>query len=643
MRNDGWAMALLLGAAAAACGGSTAAANGQGTIEGWVCLGPYGTPSAGALVTAQINGQVRSTTAGQDGSFTLTGVAAGDGVLVVTNRAVQEKQRVNVGDGGHLQVGAPCQFAPASLQVRLCVDGSLQPEVATEVTLAYLDFGGASPAARAAVTLADGRVSFSDLVPGRYRLAALNFAATLEVPPGNPMSYDEPGCHDPALFGIVTGRICDPTDGAPVSGIPVSLTIDNEPKRNTATDDDGLYWFYNVPPGTHTLAVEPPLQPATTVPVVVQAGQSEEVSSPCSDPNIPNPATLVGTACVGVTGAHPLAGASVEVDYSPGVVSATAGLDGDFSLANLPAGTPTVTIRRGSWFTSFQVTLVENQTLDIGMTRCVGAGTRVAVVVGPYDNLVSPFLDLDLPIRRDASGAILDANGVVDLIDGAIPANAWVDDFAANLANLEAYDIIILSSGLNLARLFETDPCGLPPANDASCAGLPGVVALENLEAYLNAGGALYVSDWAYDVMRRQFPQYINFYDNDFIRLRALCGHAPHAPTASIVDESLALLLGGGTAVITYETDYAYWAVIAGASAQPNPYLKIFLVADVPAYTYINVTDEYCKGNAGIVVGSPLLVATPVGTGGGRVVFSTFRYTTAGDNAEIIRQVLLEL
>ncbi|MEE8410718.1 MAG: carboxypeptidase regulatory-like domain-containing protein, partial [Myxococcota bacterium] len=627
-----------------------------GSVSGRICNPLDGAPVADVPLKLVVQDEPdRERTTDANGRFRFDGVTPGTHTLTISPPLqIPTDLTVSVTAGETTTIPSACTAADTGSISGIACD----PLAGTPLSGLNVQLDVSGEPSRHVATNSGGFYRFIDVPAGTHTLtipfpSSEPKVVTVTVVVSEESSVPSPECN-PSSFGTVTGRICNPADQNPVADVPVDIDVTGESApRSTTTDSDGRFGFDMVPPGDHQVTVRPPMQTPVSVNVTVTAGQETQIPTPtCGSGPIPDPATLTGTTCVGITSFHALAGATIEVDFNPGIVQTMSGTDGTYSISNLAAGNADVTISRGSWSTTFPVTLVENQTLDLGMTDCVGPGTRVAVVTGPDDDLVSPFTDLGLPVRQDASGAIVNPSGVVDVIDGgdagdASSSDEWVDSFFANLSLLQSYDMIFLSSGLKLVRLFETDApiaCGLPPSNTPECAGMPGVVALENLEAYLNGGGAVYVSDWAYDIVRRQFPQYINFYANDFMAKKALCGAAPNNANALVLDENLALVLGGANVTIVYENLFAFWAVVETATSQPNSYFKPFLIADVPVYQYRQVTDATCDSTlVTILANSPLIAATPVGSNGGRVIFSSFRYLAAGDNAAIIQQILLEL
>jgi N-acetylneuraminic acid mutarotase len=82
--------------------------------------------------------------------------------------------------------------------------------------------------------------------------------------------------------GSVEGTVTDNT-GATVANTVVALTGNGQAPRNTNTGFDGVYTFANVPAGTYTLTVTPPLgyaiDAADTESVTVATGEQADVSA----------------------------------------------------------------------------------------------------------------------------------------------------------------------------------------------------------------------------------------------------------------------------------------------------------------------------------------------------------------------------
>ena len=101
----------------------------SGTIQGYVCLGVYGTASTGVPVAAEAADGTRVTTTTDDnGAFTLSDVPSGSVRVILTDRVTQSVQQVELDSDGDLVLGSPCDVAPAALAVRVCITSSTDPQ-----------------------------------------------------------------------------------------------------------------------------------------------------------------------------------------------------------------------------------------------------------------------------------------------------------------------------------------------------------------------------------------------------------------------------------------------------------------------------------------------------------------------------------
>jgi hypothetical protein len=643
-----------------------------GGVAGRTCNPLDGTAAAGIIVDLQeSDGTTLSTTSGDDGRYAFDGVPPGDHTLILRpplQAAIEVPVTVSAGETAIIPNA--CTMGDSGSVAGILCDAS--SHAASPFVQLRFEIGAL---ARYAATSASGYFKLADLPVGTGTLTVMWQSAaptTYNVSvSADTETWATPNTCTITAFGTIVGRVCNPVDNSPVGGVPVELLLTSEPHpRTTTTATDGSYHFNLVLPGHHTLTIRPMIAAPVVLPVDVTANATTDLSPPACTAGPTGTATFTGKACIGISSSHPLPGATVTLTFTTGDKVGTAGLDGTFTFTALPAEAAHVTIARGSWKSEFDVTLPA----DVGQTHCAGPGTRVAIVVSPdradpyRDNLEQAFTDLGLPVRRNELGVIVNAAGVVDLVNGRSLVNTgdpatttWTDVFLANPANLTPYDMIFFASGLASDRLAKTgsDCPAFPPASfSTACASDPGAKGLANLDAYLDGGGAVYVSDWSYELIRLQFFQFINFGGNDFSGLAdmpaslgadgwgAMCGAVPQTPTAKIMDENLGLILGGGTAPIRYADGFSYWTTVDSLTTQHNPYLKVFVMADVQTYGYTDGTNRRCSpSRAATIADSPLFVATPVGENDGILVFSDFQYLSAGGakNAEIIRQVLMGL
>jgi len=142
-------------------------------------------------------------------------------------------------------------------------------------------------------------------------------------------------------------------------------------------------------------------------------------------------------------------------------------------------------------------------------------------------------------------------------------------------------------------------------------------VIAQNIRDYVSAGGAVYASDWAYDVVEVSWPEAINFVGADEIPNAAQMGEYGLIK-AAVSDEALAEWLDKD--YIDVEYDLPVWPAIEGA-------------ADTVS-VHLTGTIDYREGtNIYTLTAVPLLASFT--SGEGKVAYSTFRVAKNAD-ADII-------
>jgi hypothetical protein len=219
---------------------------------------------------------------------------------------------------------------------------------------------------------------------------------------------------------------------------------------------------------------------------------------------------------------------------------------------------------------------------------------HIAVVTGDYDRV------------QDVLGSIGINQNDVDLYQSSFFDSSWVDDLLMDYAVLSQYDIIFLNCGLSdvdfVSRLF----------------GNPTAVA--NLRQFVQQGGSVYASDWAYYVVEKTWPDFVDFAGDDSRGDSAKVGTAPFNVTAQVVDAQMALSLGQTSMVLHYPL--VAWVVMESVS----PSTTIYIRGDAEIYTGATLRDV------------PHTVAFRPGAG--RVLFTSF-HQEAGINPDMQRVLQL--
>jgi hypothetical protein len=206
----------------------------------------------------------------------------------------------------------------------------------------------------------------------------------------------------------------------------------------------------------------------------------------------------------------------------------------------------------------------------------------VAIVTGDYD-------DFNLVLNQMGF-----ANYV--LIDGL--DEAALGTFLDSPDELAKYDIIFFNGGfVEEGTIYDTE--------DATNT-LPAT-RMQNIVNYVEAGGSIYASDWAYDVVEIGWPDRADFVGADEIPGEAQKGDYDTV-TAAISDTSLSEFLGTSYIDVTY--DLPVWPPVESVSSS----VSVHVAGSVP----------YSEGLSDYTLTSvPLLYS--FNAGDGKVVFSTFR------------------
>jgi hypothetical protein len=224
----------------------------------------------------------------------------------------------------------------------------------------------------------------------------------------------------------------------------------------------------------------------------------------------------------------------------------------------------------------------------------------VAVVTGDYDSF----------------DVVLDNMGFANytLVDGLSEAD--LADFLGDVEAMKAYDIIFFNGG---------------HIEDGIVYGLDGVTAdpvlMANVVEYVEGGGAIYASDWAYDVVETGWPDRVDFVGDDETPDAAQVGEYG-VVQATVADAALAEWLGAETMSIEY--DLPVWPPIESVDPSVTSHLQGGVSYRVGTETY-NLADV------------PLLVSYTAGEG--KVVFSTFRVAKNGTSEmlEVLQYIMYNL
>lgn len=333
------------------------------------------------------------------------------------------------------------------------------------------------------------------------------------------------------------------------------------------------------------------------------------LSSACNDSELaakPEPTPAPGSGAIegrvcGPQGDVWLAGANVYVIRPDDSVNDTeTDLDGFFALSDVNVGVQTVYIEKGSFSTSLEVEVFDGETTELPEPACVDAGSaHVAVVTGDWDS-----------IEDILAGAGITDITMYDGLNGQAPTD---HDLLGDLSLMSSYDIIFLNCGQ-----YEGDFFSNP-------------TYVNNLRMFVDAGGSLYASDWAYDFVEIAFPESVDFEGDDSEQNAAAVGESGPM-TANVSDSALATALGATTVSLNY--DLPQWVVPTSAAGNA----RVLVTGNASAFDY-STFQTYNIPNA------PLAVQFHFGQNGGSVIYTSFHneQQSTADMDLILNYMVFEL
>jgi hypothetical protein len=426
--------------------------------------------------------------------------------------------------------------------------------------------------------------------------------------------------------GSITGRICDQRIGEWLPDAYVYLD-GNSDMLEARTADDGSFTLGVVPAGHHVVVVRKnDLTKQYDTDVV--ANQTVAVGDTICDSVARG--TVSGRICATQQGdGYWVSNARVSVHIGDLVVETRTGINGFFTLAGIPAGEQTINVERGSFATSFVVTVLANQTMTLPTAQCLQqASVHVAVVTGMFDSIETILGDLGFSVRTTydvtyPAGQEANTDGSVDLIDGKV-GDYYVSAFLSDAQWMGRYDIIFFNCGLQDAYFLSA-----PQA------------AIDNLRAFVDAGGSIYVSDYASEILRITFPGHIDWLGSEDAAYSARVGDLAPIHSAHVLDENLATQLGsstpyGGIDVIVNFNDSS-WVVMENVTTQEALGTKVWVKGTAAVKDYGMYSDT--------VTDAALMVSYPYGANGGHVVFTSFhnQRLPSDDTRAILEYIVFEL
>jgi hypothetical protein len=293
-----------------------------------------------------------------------------------------------------------------------------------------------------------------------------------------------------------------------------------------------------------------------------------------------------------------IANAEVWIQFTDGSrISTTTDGDGYFTLDDVPEGIHTVYVSKGSFSTQFEVKIEADTITTLAEEECLEGDINVAVVTGDYDDV----------------GAILDSLGIdYDMYDGTFYGGGQYANLLGNPSKMASYDIIFFNCGMDDSWSYGYGPISLNEIR-------------QNVRQFVQGGGSIYASDWAYFMIEAPFPNMVTFVGNDNTYGNAQVGESGFY-TVEVLDPALKSILGSSSATINY--DLPAWVVPEKASDS-----EVLVRGTVSYYeNYVNLKTRMV----------PLLLA---GDDNGRALFTSFHNEaqTTIDMDKILREIVFSL
>jgi len=226
-----------------------------------------------------------------------------------------------------------------------------------------------------------------------------------------------------------------------------------------------------------------------------------------------------------------VAGATVWISLSDGSrIETVTNADGFFTLEDVPVGEHTVFVAKGSFETNFKVLINADELTKMAEEECLSGDINIAVVSGEYDSVEH----------------ILDRLGLdYDLFDGTFYGGGQYAQLLGNPGKMDEYDIIFFNCGMDDSWSYGYGPITL---NEIK----------QNVRQFVQGGGSIYASDWAYYMIEAPFPNMITFVGPDNTYGSPQVGESGYY-TVNVLDPGLKAVLGSSSATINM--DLPSWVV----------------------------------------------------------------------------------
>lgn len=389
-------------------------------------------------------------------------------------------------------------------------------------------------------------------------------------------------CADQDCWGVCGDASAPDTTPAPDTTQPADATPDTSatPDATTAPDTTGAP--DTAPPGDTSATCDP-------------CGEKGSIKGRVCAPNAN---VFVNDARVWIEG--------VGCGGEPFTVETTSSADGTYYLLDVPCGTHTLNVEKGSFATTHPVSVRPGELLDVtgaANKLCFSAGAaKIAVLAGSWDDL----------------GGLLEQLGLrYDFFNdhGDQGADGSIVELLSDPQRLKSYDILFANCGGTTGWLPQDEPAVMP-----------------NVKDFVLTGGSLYMSDYAWVLGEWSFPDKVDWYDNDDPTSMGDDDSPQVIPsgtavTATVTDGTLASYLGKSTIHIEFDQgpQIAPVSVANGAFAHVVGHLVVPFSLDIP--------------------NAPLTLSYVPADGAGRVIYTNFHNDaqTTADMLTILNYLVFTL
>lgn len=519
-----------------------------GDIKGTVCW-KDGMPKAPVTkvyvktVDCDGNPVYVETTTDEKGVFILLKVPEGKQTINVENAKVKEKYEVDVFPDAVTDVGflgpADCSCHFGSVRGQVCWTANMPGVGNTKVFVDTVDCEGEKIYVET-LTDAEGKFKLMGVPEGNQTIHVKNSKVDLTYPVVvmkdqiNDVGFLGPKKCE-CEFGDLKGKVCW-TAGMPQAPwtkvyIDTKDCFGAKVYLETFVDGFGYFTFTNVPAGKQVVHIENAKTNASYI-VTIEPNKLNDVGllgpeKCCGEGKVCGYACTPSGTWVG--GAH----VWVEtIDCSGKMVKLETYTDssGNYCLDHVPDGNQVVHVEKGQFSTSYTIQIKDGETIkaqDIVSNEelCFPkAKVKIAVVTGEWDTIQNIIAKLGFAYDQyDGQWNYQEAVGLL-----------------SNLSKMKEYDIIFFNCGANHDVIISSNP-----------------TITSNIQKYVQGGGSIYASDWAFVYVEYPFPSYIDY--------AGKIG-ASGTRNGTVVDGALVQALGKNKVAINY--NLGAWVVVQGVSGQ---------------------------------------------------------------------------